>query len=168
MPFDLEILVLNQDKPCKLPFSTKFDLLNEIDNNESIARYHTIWPYMTQSKGIWYSIINDKDEISLGALRVCNSDFEVEEKDIEMPYWVKDDDIKGNLTPLIIIDEYYEDFVKTLEYLIQQSPSREIMFLSRYQGGDEEIICGILKFEVFINLLNERKILFNVCYIVRD
>lgn len=169
MSYDLKILVLNQSEPCKIPFNAKFELLNEIDHNEYIARYHTIWPYMTQSRGIWYTIVRDKEKLWHGALHICDSDFEIEEKKIKIPYWVKDNDDKSNLTPLIINEEYSFDFIKTIEYLINQSPNKTILFLARYQGGEEEkeIICGILAINEFMELLNKKEILFNICYIIR-
>lgn len=166
MSYDLNILVQNQERPSKLPFQTLIELLNE-KNDEIAKRYHSIWRYMTQSRGIWYSLVKENNGIS-NAFSICDSDFEADEKSIKIPYWITDDSIKYNLTPLVVYEEYKRDFERIIEFLIEQSPNRTIMFLARYQGGEHEIVCGILNYKEFLNLLNERKILFNVCYIISE
>ncbi|MEA4963963.1 hypothetical protein [Lutispora sp.] len=166
MSYDLNILVQNQEEPSVLPFPSLIQMLNE-KNDEIASRYHSIWRYMTQSKGIWYSLVKENNGI-LNAFPICDSDFEADEDSIEIPYWVSDDSIKYNLTPLIVYEEYRRDFEKIIEFLIKQSPNRTVMFLARYQGGEHEIVCGVLKYEEFTKLLNQSKILFNVCYIIND
>lgn len=52
--------------------------------------------------------------------------------------------------------------------MIQQSPIKMIMFLAKYQGGNDEIINGIITFDDFILLLNNNNIMFNICYIIRE
>lgn len=42
------------------------------------------------------------------------------------------------------------------------------MFMSRYQGGDKEVICGVLSLDEFIDLQVQGKLLFNVSYIIRN
>lgn len=48
------------------------------------------------------------------------------------------------------------------------SPIKKIMFLARYQWGDEEIICGVLSYIEFITMLENQEILFNVSYIIGE
>jgi hypothetical protein len=163
MSYDLNILVQNQEEPSVLPFPSLIQMMNEKD--DEIARYHSIWKYMTQSKGIWYSLVKQRNGM-LNAFPICDSDFEVDEESIEFPYWVTDDSIKYNLTPLIIYEEYRHDFEKIIKFLIKQSPNKTVMFLACYQGGEHEIVCGVLKYKEFTKLLNQSKILFNVCYII--
>lgn len=165
MSYDLEILVQNQEEPSVLPFSSSIQLMNEKD--DEIARYHSLWKYMTQSKGIWYSLVKERDGI-FNAFQICDSKFEENEESIEFPYWITDESIKYNLTPLIINEEFSRDFEKIIKFLIKQSPNKTIMFLARYQGGEHEIVCGVLKYEEFIRLLSQSKILFNVCYIISN
>lgn len=165
MSYDLNILVQNQEEPSVLPFPSLIQMMNEKD--DGIARYHSIWRYMTQSKGIWYSLVKERNGM-LNAFPICDSKFEANETAIEIPYWITDDSIKYNLTPLIIYEEYRRDFEKIIKYLIKQSPTKTVMFLACYQGGEHEIVCGILRCKEFIKLLNQSKILFNICYIISD
>lgn len=72
------------------------------------------------------------------------------------------------MTPLVIHKEYLEEFEEILEFLIKQSPTKTLMFLARYQGGDYEIIQGTLSLSNFIQHLKSKKILFNVCYIITN
>src|SRR4051794_38436394 len=99
MPYDLNILVINQEKPVRLPFQSSIDIVNEIDDFDG-KRYHTIYPFMTQTDGIWYSLIKDDDGVIYASF--CNSDSEKDKMDIETPYWIKDTSIKNDLTPLLI------------------------------------------------------------------
>jgi len=57
------------------------------------------------------------------------------------------------------------EFDEICRFLVKCSPNRTIMFQSRYQGGDHEIICGVININKFFSLLNRKKILFNTCYI---
>lgn len=166
MSYDLNILCINQDSPSKIPFASSIELRNEIDFPHS-GRYNSIWPFMCNLKGVWYSIGKD-DDGWFNTMSIVDADFdEVIEKSY-MPYWVLDDDVTSNLKPLIVYNEYNKDFKSIIEFLIQQSPNRIIMFLARYQGGEKEIVQGVLKYEEFTKLLNQSKILFNVCYIISD
>ncbi len=110
MSYDINVLCMNQDNISMLSFASKIELRNEIDLS-NLGRYHSVWPFMLESKGVWYSI-------------------------------GKDDEVKSNLKPLIVYDEYEKDFEKIIEFLLKQLPSRTIMFLAKYQGGEKEIIYG--------------------------
>ena len=162
MSYDLNILVQQQEKPVELPFQSSIQIKNELQEE---LRYKDIWNFMTQTKGLWYCLGVQRDEL-FDAYTICNSDFEIDEKDILMPYWVTDEDVKYNLTPLIVNEQHFYDFCKIIKYMLKQSPVNTLMMLARYQGGENEIVCGVLSYEEFIKLLNERKILFNVCYII--
>lgn len=166
MSYDLNILVQNQEKPSILPFQSLIKMVNE-KNDKMAKRYHSIWKYMTQSKGIWYSLVKENKGV-FNAFPICDSDFGADKESIKIPYWIIDENIKYNLTPLIIYKEYKSDFEKIIRFLIRQSPNRTIMFLARYQGGEHEIVCGVLNYKEFLVLLNERMILFNICYIISE
>lgn len=165
MSYDLNILVLEQEKPIKLPFISPIKLINEFEEK---LRYHDIWQYMKIIKGVWYCIgIYDEEYDMFTAFPICDSDFDMEDPS-KMPYWIKDEDIRYVLTPLIIYDEYQTDFKKIIKYMIGQSPIKKIMFLARYQWGDKEIICGVLSYSEFITMLENQEILFNVSYIIGE
>ncbi len=164
MSYDLNILCVNQDNPSNIPFASAIELRNEIDFPYD-GRYYSIWPFMCNSKGVWYSIGKD-DDGWFNTMSIVDSDFKGEVEESLMPYWVLDNDIRSNLTPLILFDEYRRDFERILEFLIQQSPNRTIMFMARYQGGETEIVYGVLERQEFMKLLSQSKILFNICYII--
>lgn len=168
MSFDFKILVFNQKRRSlsKIPFSTSIQVLNEVEDYNG-ARYHSIWPFMTNSKGVWYSL-NKEDELGLAYASFCSSDFSIEVNDLELPYWLTDKIVKRNLTPLYIKKEFSYDFERIIRFLIKKSPIKTIMILGSYQGPDHETICGTLTLDEYFTLMNEGKIYFNVCYIVRE
>ena len=60
----------------------------------------------------------------------------------------------------------YEDFIKIIQFLLDNAPQKRILFQTRYQCQDCEIVFGVIKFRKFIDMLNLRQVLFNVCYII--
>lgn len=136
---------------------------NEIEDD--FCRYRKIWPFMTGAHSVWYSMVKENNG-SFNAYPICDSDFEKDERDIEMPYWVDDEDVKYDLTPLIIREEFRSDFEKIVKNLINTSPVRTIMILASYQSNNKKIICGTMSFAEYLKLLDECKILFNICYII--
>lgn len=164
MSYDLNILVLEQESPSKLPFISPIELINELEEK---LRYYT-WEYMKVVKGIWYYLAVYDPEMEMSwSFPICNSDFDMEDSS-KMPCWIKDENIQHVLTPLIIYDEYIVDFKKIIKYMISQSPIKKIMFLARYQWGDKEVICGVLSYSEFISMLENKEILFNVSYIIGE
>lgn len=166
MSYDLNILCINQDHPSELPFKTSIELRNEYDFPEE-GRYKSIWSFMCNSNGVWYSVGKD-DDGWFNAMEIIAADFDKVLDKNQVPYWVFDEDVKSNLKPVVVFDEYKIEFDNIIKFLIQQSPNNMIMFMARYQGGEKEIINGVLKREEFAKLLNQSMILFNVCYIISD
>jgi hypothetical protein len=80
MPYDLNVLVINQEKPIHIPFSSRIDVINEIDDHDG-KRYHEIYPFMTQTKGVWYSLIKEDDSyrwyglVNLRIRHLCTDAF---------------------------------------------------------------------------------------------
>lgn len=166
MSYDLNVLSINQEKASNLTFTSSIELRNEIDFPDS-QRYHTIWPFMSSSNGIWYSLGKD-DDGWFSAMSIVDACFNEQLEREYIPYWVLDDEVISNLKPLMVYDEYKNEFESIIKFLIQQSPNRSIMFLARYQGGEKEIVYGVLEYVEFVKLLNDSKILFNICYIIRE
>ena len=164
MSYDLNVLVLNQENASVLPFASEIQIVDEF---QEILRYKEIWKYMTETRGVWY-LLGIEEGGWFNAMSIIDADFNACLESRQMPYWVSDEDVKSNLNPLIAQEKYRHDFEKILSFLIQESPSKSIMFLARYQGGETEIICGVMKYLEFKKLLDERKILFNVCYIISE
>ncbi|BCJ92677.1 hypothetical protein acsn021_02460 [Anaerocolumna cellulosilytica] len=166
MSYDINVLCMNQDNVSVLPFASEIELRNEIDF-PNLGRYYSVWPFMCKSKGIWYSIGKDNDGY-FNPMSIVDADFDNIIENSYIPYWVSDDEVKSNIKPLIVNAEYKNDFMRIIEFLLKQSPSRTIMFLGRYQGGEKEIVYGVLERQEFIKLLIQSKVLFNVCYIISD
>ncbi len=165
MPYDINVLVLEQEKPIKLEFATPVKLRNEIDH-KGYGRYF-MWPYVTQQKGIWYNIVAKRSNVR-DAYRICGPNFDVKETKLPIPHWVEDENVKCELTPLIIYEKYIKDLERIIKILIAGSPCKTIMFLARYQGLETEIITGVLDIDKFFGMLVKQEILFNICYIIRD
>lgn len=166
MSYEINIIAVNQKKEVELPFYSTIVLQNE-NNNSEVNRYEEIWPYFSNTTGVLYSLVKEINDGFYSSFPLCDSDFDMKVPERLLPNWINDE-IKYNLTPLIIKDYMYNDFIKIIDYLLSCSPNRTIMFQSRYQGGDYEVILGVLKLEAFLDMLNKKEILFNVCYIIID
>lgn len=166
MSYEINVIVVNQKKEVELPFCSTIILQNEINNSE-VNRYEEIWPYFSNTTGILYSLVKEMNDGFYSSFPLCDSDFDMKVPERLLPDWINDE-IKYNLTPLIIKDDIYNDFIKIISYLLSCSPNKTIMFQARYQGGDFEVISGVLNLKIFVDMLNKKEILFNVCYIIND
>lgn len=159
MSFELNILVVQQEEPRNI--KSTIEIINE--KQESI-RYTNIWRFMSNTNGIMYTLGKEEDGL-FTALPLIDTNFENPK---HYPYWIRDEDVLSNLTPLSLRTKYEKELVKILEQMIQMSPIKTIMFMTRYQGGDTEIVCGVISLKDFLDSLKEGKILFNVCYIIQS
>ncbi|MDD4754062.1 MAG: hypothetical protein PHT78_12620 [Desulfitobacteriaceae bacterium] len=164
MSYDLNVLVLKQKEPSNIPFTSTISIVNEFQDP---LRYFDFWQYMTSTEGVWYCLGHDRGLPLFDALDILDAKYNMCEEEISYPYWVGDEIVRENLIPLKVFDKYRNDFIKIVEYLIKQSPINTIMIMARFQGGEEDVICGVLSFEEFLLLHDQDKILFNVCYIIR-
>ncbi|MFJ8460815.1 hypothetical protein ACIQ57_16975 [Lysinibacillus xylanilyticus] len=121
MSFELNILVVNQNKPLPIPFPSFIEVINEVDD-KMVLRLDCTWKFMR-----------------------------IESEKLPIPFWIDDEDVIYNLTPLVFHKEYLEEFEAILEFLIKQSPTNTLMLLARYQGGDYEIIQGTISRSNFIH-----------------
>lgn len=158
MSFDLRVLVVGQNEPTK--YDTRIEVFDETQED---LRYLT-WPFLSSQCGIMYNLGTSEDGL-YNAMSLIDTNFE---ETNTYPSWINDEDVKSNLTELIFVDEYKEDLVKLLEQMISSSPMKSVLLLSRYQGGDTEVISGSMSFRNFLDALNSGNILFNVCYIIKD
>ncbi|WP_105620105.1 hypothetical protein [Vallitalea okinawensis] len=157
MSFDLNILVIGQDKPSE--FVSGIEIINERDET---LRYVT-WSFMSSVQGVMYTLGTTEDGL-YNAMAIIDTDFQSPK---EYPYWIQDQDEISNLTPIIVKPKYEEDVIDLLKQMIDKSPIEMIMFMTRYQGGDKEIVCGTIPFDQFILDLKSDRILFNTCYIIK-
>ena len=161
MSYELNILVVGQDNHTNIPFNTTIELLNESQDD---LRYHDIWGFMTAREGMWYSL-GTYNESGFSALRILDADFDIEYE--AYPYWINDE-LKSNLVPMLVRAEYRRDLEEIVQTLITFSPLKTVYVMARMQGGDDEVVCGVLSRQQFWALHDENKILFNVCYILKD
>lgn len=164
MSFEINIVSINQEIPVHINFKSQIIVHNEIDNNEE-SRYTEIWPFFSNTKGILYSLVQEINDGFYSSFPLCESDFEISLSENSFPNWVSDE-IKGDLTPFIVKENVYEDFVKIIQFLIDSAPQKRILFQTRYQCIDCEIVFGVIKIKKFLEMLNLKQILFNVCYII--
>ena len=129
------------------------------------GRYGSFWPFMSSQKGVWY-YFGIVEENWFNTLSIITADYDKHLENDFAPFWITDKDILSNLKPLIVYEEYKRDFENIIKFLLQQSPENMVMFLCSYQGGETEIIEGVLKYEIFADLLRQQNILFNVAYII--
>lgn len=159
MSYDLNVMILGQIEPTD--FYSKIDI---VDESQEQLRYQSVWRFMSSMKGVMYSL-GKADGYLFNAMQLIDTSFE---DPIEYPYWVTNEDVISNLTPIYLQPEYEVELKKLIKEMIKHSPIKMIMFMTRYQGGDTEVLCGTIKFSEFINRIDEGKILFNVCYIIED
>lgn len=164
MSYEVNILVVNQEYPVKLPFKSSIVLQNEIDNADSIGRYLKIWPFFSAAKGILYSLVQEWFDDYYSAFPFCDSHFEMEDTPVA-PLWMPKAALE-DMTPLIIKEHAICDVKRIIRYLLNTSPSGFIMFQSRYQGTDTEVIMGTIPINQFFEYLDNKKIMFNTCYII--
>lgn len=158
MSFDLQILIKGQKKPSK--FQSNIEIINE---TQEILRYSCMWEFMSSIEGVMYSIGKTEDGL-FNALPIIDTNFKFHRY---YPYWIENRDVLSNLTPLFFKEKYEHHLKKLIIQMINESPVKTILFFTRYQGGEKEIICGVLSLDEFFENLNKKKILFNVCYIIQ-
>jgi hypothetical protein len=163
MSFEINIISVGQETVTNFREDMNIIVENEVEHGT--LRYFEIWPFMCKTKGIFYTLgVNYRGFFN--AVPICGSDFNVDSNLLPIPNWITDESAKVQLTPLYIISTYREEFYEILKLLINDSPQKTIMFHSRYQCSDYEIIQGVMSLDEFILQLESNKLLFNVCYII--
>lgn len=162
MSYDINILVLKCNNVKEIPFDTTIKV---IDESQEVLRYKEIWSFMSQSDGMWYCLGLDENGW-FETLNLIDADFDSHLGEKNKPYWINDEGIISNLKPITINSKYLTEFKKILEWLVSQSSVKTIMFMARYQGGEHEIINGVLSFDEFAIMLENGELMFNTCYIV--
>jgi hypothetical protein len=163
MSYDLEVLVIGQKEQIKSDTDSIVKTISEFEKKP--LRFNDMWSFMTNQEGIWYSLGLEEDDL-LWTQNLLETDFN---KGINQKCytWIEDTEYLENITPLRVKKKYLIDYEKTLKCLLSYSPINMIMVLARYQGGDEEIIQGPIRFEKYIDMLQNDEIPFNVCSIIR-
>lgn len=164
MSYDLNVLVINQKIQSKITNKCTIKVKSEKDD-QNYGRYYSIWPFISSLQGIWYCLGNEEDGW-FNTLEFLEADFDsVVDKKL-IPAWITDEKVISNLVPLIIKETYMNEFKLIIHSLLKQSPDATIIFMGRFQGGEMEIINGVMSYSQFIDDLSNKKILFNMAYII--
>lgn len=166
MSYEINLIAIEQKSPIHLKPVNRVLLHNEIENDE-VNRYAEIWPFFSNTKGILYSLVEEINEGYYSSFTLCDSDFQTLVPEEMLPNWISKD-ARENLTPLILKDNLFGEVVNIIEYVLERAPQKRILFQTRYQGGEDEIILGTIKLSKFKDLLEQKQILFNVCYILES
>lgn len=161
--YSLKVLVVNQ-KEIKKPLpKSSIKILTEFDEWQG-REFHN-WKFMGGINGVFYNLCIEDGYLS--AYSLIDTDFEPLNSDA-LPSWIEDELTKENLTRLWAKEKYKKDLYKLLKQLQYLSPNKTLMIHTRYQGGDNEVIEGVLTLNKYLSMLDEGTTLFNVCYIIRN
>lgn len=157
MSYDLVVCVLGQ---CNIKSQRFGNIYLDVNPNNRNA-YIDTFSYMTAQDGAWCSIT--EKERFFSAMNICDLICSKIKSQVGFPFWINKD---VTMYAMQIVSEYQSTVLSILEYLLNLSPQKQILFLPRLQGYEDNNICGVIKFVEFKQLLNEGKILFNICYIL--
>ena len=110
MSFEINIISINQEIPVHINFNSQIILRNELENNEE-SRYTQIWPFFFYFQGILYSLVQEINDGFYSSFPLCESNFEIPLSENLFPNWISNK-IKDDLTPFIVKENVYEDFIK--------------------------------------------------------
>ena len=163
--FDLNILCVGQKTPTiTIPNNNSIRIESKnISYKKRKKYYYQIAPLMNYIDGTWYELLCSEYEIA--GTNIC--DYAVNSSGT-YPYWISSAEIKDDLRTLIINKEYRDSLFEIIKFLVKKSPIHTIILFCRYQSNDAEVMCGTLSIDDFISLLDQRKILTNVCYSISD
>lgn len=161
MSYDLNVVVLQQEEAVEIPFETSI----KVECERNGKRYYR-WQFLCSLNGMLYMLLKDElgyDDYS-SAYSICDGDFENDNPEDLIPKWLPEKD--RDLTPLIILEDVYEEVVSILRFLLYSSPVQMMAFHTRYQGKEREVVIGVLRFSTFLEMLKDHEILFNAVYII--
>ena len=163
MSYDLEILV---DGGKKIPPMVIDKIRIEVNPHNCGRRYYKeTFPYMTEKKGAWCTLFEiDREHRFFSSMNIADI-IAISESEIKYPFWT---DKTSGMYVLKIVEEYYQSFKKVLKELQKLSPNKRIMFLPRLEGGEYNNVCGVITLNDFFELLENKRILFNIVYIIQN
>ena len=177
MPFDLNILCCNQDKPVtEFPFRSAFtfDLCNKNKYDPANHYGHNTWNFINYCPGFWYYLLesNPTDE-SCACYDMCDIFYDDEKLKRKEKRYYEDAthypsffEYTDSLPWFGIKTEFRKDFEEIILYFIELSPVKMIIFLPRFQGEERDVIQGVFPKEEFFQMLDSRQVKFNHCYII--
>lgn len=163
MSYEINIIAINQSTPIHWKGRSSILLHNELENEE-VNRYVDIWPFFSNMQGVQYSVVEEINPRYYSAAKVCDSNFEYEIPGNMLFDWMQGED----LTPCMVRADLQDDVFSIIECILNSSPSKRILFQTRYQGKDREVVLGVIKINEFRDMFYKNQLLFNVCYIVEE
>jgi len=163
--YEINIIAKGQTAPSHFSLPSGIFVKNEKEDGEA-ARYAEIWPFFSSVDGIMYSVGYYGAHNFFSALEICELDSEKEIPASELSGWFPG--FAGeNLTPFVIRPKFYDDLEYVLRTLLEDSPQKTLLFQTRYQCEDIELIVGTFRYQDFIGMLRAGKVLFNACYVIQ-
>ncbi len=175
MSFDLNVLcILQKESITDLPFDSSicFDILNR--NAHDFPKGYDCdvgWSCMGAMPGYWYYLYTpgpNNEETFMGSFYLCDYFSDDETEDINIGPGTKFADLAKKHGGVTIRDPYKDELYAFIEYLVDQSPIRTVMFLARYQSESQECVLGVFMLDTFISMLKRGEVSFNVCYIIQN
>lgn len=177
MPFDFNILCLMQKKKKGIPFVSSFSVItNHKKPTDFPKEYHRKWLFMNSCYGYWYYLIPANVKFGdqfLGVYDMCDDvcRTDVSKRNQFLPKRLRKYASKELHQIVSIKEEYFEDFCRVIDYYLEESPVKMIVFLARCgnqaSGEELDLITGVIPKKTFINMILHEDIVFNMCYIIR-
>ncbi len=175
MPFDLNILCFNQNHiTTQLPENQfVFEEVFHKRKDDLRKGYHTHWQFMNHSPGFWYSLLPREGlfDDPTGCYEMCDICYPERAPELKLGDEILTGaewrEYRKTLPYLEIKKEFRADFEKVVDFFLDESPSKTILFLARYQGQEEDVVDGVYPHSIFFEMLDDFYIQFNVCYIIR-
>ena len=159
MSFDLEICVLGRHIMRTRQIG---NVLLHVDRTLWKA-YTDTFKYMSEQKEAWCSITEIEDWC-FSAMNICSiTSGKQLNVNTEFPFW---EEKRTGMRILLLLPEYEKSIIDAMRFTLEASPIKSIFFLPRLQGGEYNNVCGVIKFDKFLSLLKNKKILFNISYII--
>lgn len=117
-------------------------------NNDKI--YSDRYKFLNKVDGIWYQVYPEKRDIG---------DYTCEFLDMCIDY-------NGDERIVFINNDVKSSILDIINTLIDLSPKREVLFFADLQGYSDSV--ERIYYDVFINMYNDEKLLFNKVYIITD
>lgn len=119
--------------------------------------------FINQLTGNAYYIdaVNGDDELN----EMFDADLECDNDEM-CPFWVNNLSRSESLYPLIVNEEYYNDYCRLVYHCMANSGNKVILFLPKFAETRDELIAGVINFKKFLRLLSERQILCGISYVI--
>lgn len=150
---DINIICVGEHRP-KIYKNDVFsiDIMNK-NCNKTVKCYVKNWDILNRVQGIWYELWSNKGEHD----DIIKSTWELKNN--------KGDKNSGGYQ--LYIDEANKHLLSDiLNFYIECSPIKKVVFLLRHQGYEKENIQNDMPIKEFLNMFVNKKVYGNVAYIL--